>query len=66
MRVAVVAAFGIGASALSSARGMTTMSAALSNKASFAAGCYWGTQKYLEKDFNKLIPGGVKSGAVGT
>jgi len=38
---------------------------ALSNKASFGAGCYWGTENYILKKFNSLAPGSVKSGAVG-
>ena len=37
----------------------------ISNRACFGAGCYWGTEKFFIKDFNKLVPGGVKKGKVG-
>lgn len=36
-----------------------------SNRVSLGAGCYWGTEKFIKKDFNKMIPGSIKSGEVG-
>jgi len=39
--------------------------AQLSTKVSLGAGCYWGTEKFIKKDFNKLVPGSIKAGAVG-
>jgi len=39
--------------------------AQLSTKVSLGAGCYWGTEKFIKKDFNKIVPGSIKAGAVG-
>lgn len=38
----------------------------LSSKLALGAGCYWGTQKFVDKDFGqKLFPGSIKSSQVG-
>lgn len=34
-------------------------------RACFGAGCYWGTEKFFFKDFNKSFPGSIIAGAVG-
>lgn len=31
----------------------------------FCLGCYWGTEKYIVKDFQKLFPGAIKKARVG-
>lgn len=31
----------------------------------FVAGCYWGTEKYIVKDFQKKFPGAIKKAKVG-
>eukprot|EP00978_Attheya_sp_CCMP212_P011830 scaffold29384_cov51-Attheya_sp.AAC.1 len=41
------------------------MSSQLSNTVALGAGCYWGTEKYVKKDFQKLFPGSIKSATVG-
>eukprot|EP01041_Mallomonas_annulata_P005097 gene5097-10197_t len=42
------------------------MKMSISNQASFGAGCYWGTEKFLKIDFGKKkVPGSILSGAVG-
>ena len=40
-------------------------SAALSSKITLGAGCYWGTEKYVRKDFQQKFPNSVKSAIVG-
>jgi peptide-methionine (S)-S-oxide reductase len=37
----------------------------LSPSLALAAGCYWGTEKYVKKDFQKKFPGSIKSCKVG-
>ena len=37
----------------------------ISNKATLGAGCYWGTEKFLMKDFNDKFPGTISNGKVG-
>jgi peptide-methionine (S)-S-oxide reductase len=37
----------------------------LSNRVSLGAGCYWGTEKFVRKDFQKRFPNSVKSATVG-
>jgi peptide-methionine (S)-S-oxide reductase len=37
----------------------------LSNVLALGAGCYWGTEKYVCKDFQKKFPNSIKSCAVG-
>ena len=38
----------------------------MSSRVSLGAGCYWGVEQFLKKDFNeKIVPGSIKSGAVG-
>jgi peptide-methionine (S)-S-oxide reductase len=37
----------------------------LSNRLALGAGCYWGTEKYVQKDFQKKFPNSIKSCAVG-
>lgn len=40
-------------------------SAKISNKLALGAGCYWGTEKYVKKDFQKKFPGAIKEAKVG-
>jgi peptide-methionine (S)-S-oxide reductase len=37
----------------------------LSNKVALGAGCFWGTEKYIRKDFQKQFPNSIKDCAVG-
>lgn len=37
----------------------------LSSTIVFGAGCYWGTEKYIRKDFQKKFPNSIKSAKVG-
>ena len=37
----------------------------LSATLALGAGCYWGTEKYVRKDFQKKFPGSIKSATVG-
>ena len=37
----------------------------ISPKVSVGCGCYWGTEKYIVKDFQKRFPGVIKNAAVG-
>eukprot|EP00977_Amphora_coffeiformis_P024253 scaffold15199_cov170-Amphora_coffeaeformis.AAC.3 len=37
----------------------------ISNKVALGAGCYWGTEKYIRKDFQKIFPNSIKSATVG-
>lgn len=37
----------------------------ISKTLAIGAGCYWGTQKYIEKDFQKRFPGTIASASVG-
>jgi peptide-methionine (S)-S-oxide reductase len=37
----------------------------LSPSLALAAGCYWGTEKFVKKDFQKRFPGSIKSAKVG-
>ena len=41
------------------------LSSTLSNRATFGAGCYWGTEKFMRHDFNKKFAGVVSNGKVG-
>jgi peptide-methionine (S)-S-oxide reductase len=42
------------------------MSSSVSNKATFGAGCYWGTEKFFKEDFGKkLFPTSKVQGKVG-
>jgi peptide-methionine (S)-S-oxide reductase len=38
---------------------------ALSSKLALGAGCYWGTEKFIVKDFQKQYPGSIKDAKVG-
>mmetsp|Transcript_19943 Transcript_19943/g.32196 ORF Transcript_19943/g.32196 Transcript_19943/m.32196 type:complete len:234 (+) Transcript_19943:136-837(+) len=40
-------------------------SASISNRLALGAGCYWGTEKYVVKDFQKQFPGAIKKALVG-
>jgi peptide-methionine (S)-S-oxide reductase len=40
-------------------------SATLSNTLALGAGCYWGTEKYVRKNFQDKFPGSIKSCSVG-
>ena len=40
-------------------------STTISNKLALGAGCYWGTEKYVRKDFQKMFPNSIKDCAVG-
>ena len=37
----------------------------LSNQVALGAGCYWGTEKYVTKNFQEKFPGSIKSAKVG-
>jgi len=50
------------ARSLASAAGQAQMSSA---RVSLGAGCYWGTEKFIKKDFQSLFPSTIKQGAVG-
>jgi peptide-methionine (S)-S-oxide reductase len=52
---------------LSSALAMSTSSSSttLSNQLALGAGCYWGTEKFIVKDFQKTYPNSIQSAAVG-
>uniref|UniRef100_A0A7S1BPQ2 peptide-methionine (S)-S-oxide reductase n=3 Tax=Corethron hystrix TaxID=216773 RepID=A0A7S1BPQ2_9STRA len=43
----------------------STALSAMSPYVYLGAGCYWGTEKYVKKDFQKLFPGSIKSAKVG-
>eukprot|EP00560_Eucampia_antarctica_P006118 CAMPEP_0197824964 /NCGR_PEP_ID=MMETSP1437-20131217/2135_1 /TAXON_ID=49252 ORGANISM="Eucampia antarctica, Strain CCMP1452" /NCGR_SAMPLE_ID=MMETSP1437 /ASSEMBLY_ACC=CAM_ASM_001096 /LENGTH=190 /DNA_ID=CAMNT_0043424785 /DNA_START=114 /DNA_END=686 /DNA_ORIENTATION=- len=38
---------------------------AISQSVTLGAGCYWGTEKYVKKDFQNKFPNSVKSASVG-
>ena len=38
---------------------------AISNKLALGAGCYWGTEKFVVKDFQEQFPGAIKEAKVG-
>ena len=40
-------------------------SAKLSNTLALGAGCYWGTEKFVRKNFQEKFPGAIKSCSVG-
>jgi peptide-methionine (S)-S-oxide reductase len=53
-----------GGSIRSQTRGLASMS--LNNRVSLGAGCYWGTEKFIKKDFNKeVVPSSITWGKVG-
>lgn len=37
----------------------------MSNTVSLGAGCYWGTEKFIKRDFQKLVPDSIKQASVG-
>ena len=37
----------------------------ISNTVTLGAGCYWGTEKFIRKDFQKLFPNSIKTATVG-
>lgn len=37
----------------------------ISGKVTLGAGCYWGTEKFIKKDFQKKFPGSIKKAKVG-
>ena len=37
----------------------------ISKTLAIGAGCYWGTEKYIVKDFQKRFPGAIESASVG-
>jgi peptide-methionine (S)-S-oxide reductase len=39
--------------------------ASLSSTLALGAGCYWGTEKYIVKDFQKKFPGAIQDAKVG-
>ena len=38
---------------------------AMANTFALGAGCYWGTEKYIKKDFQKIHPNSIKHATVG-
>lgn len=42
-----------------------TIMSSINNTVALGAGCYWGTEKFVKKDFEKRFPGSVASGQVG-
>ena len=40
-------------------------SPSISNTLSLGAGCYWGTEKFVKRDFQKLFPGSIAKASVG-
>lgn len=40
-------------------------SSAIGSTVSLGAGCYWGTEKYIKVEFEKMFPGSIKSARVG-
>mmetsp|Transcript_46907 Transcript_46907/g.142097 ORF Transcript_46907/g.142097 Transcript_46907/m.142097 type:complete len:203 (-) Transcript_46907:199-807(-) len=44
---------------------MTDQNPTISDTLALGAGCYWGTEKYVKKDFQKKFPGSIKSARVG-
>lgn len=47
------------------ARPASVASEALSSTLALGAGCYWGTEKYVRKDFQKKFPNSIKTATVG-
>ncbi|GMI50732.1 hypothetical protein ScalyP_jg7908 [Parmales sp. scaly parma] len=43
----------------------TTLSSPLSPMVTLGAGCFWGTEKFVKKDFQKRFPNSIKSTSVG-
>ena len=43
----------------------SSCSATMSSTLALGAGCYWGTEKYIKKDFQKIHPNSIKSASVG-
>lgn len=43
----------------------TTIEGPISPRLALGAGCYWGTEKYIRKDFQKSFPGSIKTVSVG-
>ena len=55
----------MGSSASQTAPPADAASSGISNKLALGAGCYWGTEKYVKKDFQKRFPGSIKKATVG-
>jgi len=43
----------------------TSTSSSISSTLALGAGCYWGTEKYIKRDFQKKFPNAIKSAKVG-
>jgi len=43
----------------------TMSSTNISSTVALGAGCYWGTEKYIKSNFQKLFPNSIKSASVG-
>jgi len=43
----------------------TSTSSSISSTLALGAGCYWGTEKYIKRDFQKKFPNSIKSAKVG-
>eukprot|EP00588_Corethron_pennatum_P017668 CAMPEP_0194304492 /NCGR_PEP_ID=MMETSP0171-20130528/2243_1 /TAXON_ID=218684 /ORGANISM="Corethron pennatum, Strain L29A3" /LENGTH=205 /DNA_ID=CAMNT_0039055803 /DNA_START=89 /DNA_END=706 /DNA_ORIENTATION=- len=41
------------------------VSSEMSPYVALGAGCYWGTEKYIKKDFQSMLPGSIKATSVG-
>ena len=47
------------------AEAATPASSSISNKLALGAGCYWGTEKYVVRDFQKKFTNSIKAASVG-
>jgi len=44
---------------------MSSSSPSISNTVALGAGCYWGTEKYIKRDFQTRVPNSIKTASVG-
>ncbi|GKY92759.1 peptide-methionine (S)-S-oxide reductase activity [Mayamaea pseudoterrestris] len=60
-----IAAYGLPSHRMHSTTTDSSSMIPLSRTLALGAGCYWGTEKYVVKDFQKMFPGSIASAAVG-
>jgi len=60
-----IGAFGLFGSRLSRSIATAAEAVQMNSRISLGAGCYWGTEKFIIKDFQKLVPASIKGGKVG-